>query len=63
MNAVSLVNISIYEGFGLPLLEAMVRDLPVIVSDIPVFYEFICDCGFYCNSYNIMDICLAMKNS
>ena len=28
-----------YEGFGLPLLEAMERKLPVLASDIPVFHE------------------------
>ena len=28
---------SIYEGFGLAVWEAIVRQKPVIVSDIPVF--------------------------
>lgn len=30
---------SLYEGFGLPLLEAMASDTPVFASDIPVFRE------------------------
>ncbi|MEM9717411.1 MAG: glycosyltransferase family 1 protein, partial [Pseudomonadota bacterium] len=30
---------SFAEGFGLPLLEALTHDLPVIASDIPVFRE------------------------
>jgi glycosyltransferase involved in cell wall biosynthesis len=34
-----LVLPSLYEGFGLPVLEAMVRDLPVLCSDIPALRE------------------------
>jgi len=39
MNARSLVFPSYVEGFGLPLVEAMQRGLPVMASDIPVFRE------------------------
>ncbi len=38
-NARSLVFPSYVEGFGLPLVEAMQRNLPVMASDIPVFRE------------------------
>ncbi|MEM1008129.1 MAG: glycosyltransferase, partial [Myxococcota bacterium] len=31
---------SLYEGFGLPILESMACGTPVICSDIPVFREF-----------------------
>lgn len=41
------ISISLYEGFGLPPLEAMVRGVPVIVSDIPVFHETVGSCGLY----------------
>ncbi len=34
-----LVQPSTYEGFGLPILEAQSRSLPVIASDIEVFHE------------------------
>ena len=36
---------SIYEGFGLPLLEASGFGIPVIASDIPVFSEVLGDAG------------------
>lgn len=38
-NAAALVFPSRYEGFGIPPLEAMVHDCPVIASDIPVLHE------------------------
>ena len=41
-NAECFVNTSIYEGFSIPNLEAMMNDCPIICSDIPVFREI---CG------------------
>ena len=35
----ALIAASLGEGFGLPLVEAAFRQLPVIASDIPVFHE------------------------
>ena len=37
--ASAVVCASIYEGFGLPLVEAMAAGTPVVCSDIPVFRE------------------------
>jgi glycosyltransferase involved in cell wall biosynthesis len=38
-SAIALVMPSLEEGFGLPILEAMASQTPVIASDIPVFHE------------------------
>jgi glycosyltransferase involved in cell wall biosynthesis len=39
-SAKALVFPSLYEGFGLPVLEAIINGCPVIASDIPAFREF-----------------------
>lgn len=46
-NASILTMPSIYEGFGMPILEAMTYDLPVICSDIDVFREVAHDAPSY----------------
>jgi glycosyltransferase involved in cell wall biosynthesis len=38
-NAKALIQPSLYEGFGLPPLEALWLKTPVVLSDIPVFKE------------------------
>ncbi len=42
-NAKALIHPSLSEGFGLPLVEALNFDLPIIASDIPVFKELLED--------------------
>jgi glycosyltransferase involved in cell wall biosynthesis len=46
-NAQALLFTSRYEGFGLPILEAMANDCPVICSDIAVFHEVAGDAAIY----------------
>ncbi len=38
-NAKALIYPSLYEGFGIPILESLCMGTPVIASDIPVFRE------------------------
>lgn len=42
---------SLYEGFGIPPLEAMACRTPVLLSDIPVLREVAADCALYCRDY------------
>lgn len=47
-NALMYVFPSVYEGFGIPILEAQASGTPVIASDIPVFREVGADTVLYC---------------
>ena len=44
---------SLYEGFGIPPLEAMMCGCPVVVSDIKVFHEVYGDSVEYCDCYSV----------
>ncbi len=39
------VTATLYEGFGLPVLEALARGVPVVCSDLPVLREVAGDCA------------------
>ena len=44
---------SIYEGFGMPPVEAMACGCPVLASDIPVLREVCGDAAMYFNPYGV----------
>ena len=52
---------SLYEGFGIPPLEAMRNSCPVIVSKIPSIEEVCADAAVYVDPYNNEDISRSMK--
>ena len=47
---------SLYEGFGLPPVEAMSCGCPVLASDIPVLKEICGDAALYFNPHDITDM-------
>ncbi|OCK52653.1 hypothetical protein BA768_11075 [Chryseobacterium sp. CBo1] len=51
-NTIAFIYPSLYEGFGIPPLEAQKCEAPVIVSDIPCFHEVFYDSVLYTNTEN-----------
>jgi glycosyltransferase involved in cell wall biosynthesis len=52
---------SLYEGFGLPVLEAMLLGTPVVTSRVSSLPEIAGDAALYVNPYDIDDIARAIK--
>jgi glycosyltransferase involved in cell wall biosynthesis len=44
---------SLYEGFGLPLLEAAEAGIPIACSNLAVFREVVGDAGVYFDPYDV----------
>src|SRR5258708_9811473 len=55
-NALCYVLPSLYEGFGLPVLEAMKYDCPVIISNVSSLPEAGGDAALYVDPENVTDI-------
>ena len=47
---------SLYEGFGIPIIEALNHKVPICVSDIDVFHEVCGDNVTYFNPHDVNDI-------
>lgn len=54
---------SVYEGFGIPPLNAAYRGIPVLVSDIPVFHEILSDTeAVFVNAKDVDSMKQGMEN-
>lgn len=60
-NSLGFIYPSIYEGFGIPPLEAQACGCPILVSDIPPLKEVFQNSALYCNPYDVEDIANKME--
>ncbi len=60
-NAKIFLYISVFEGFGIPLLEAFHSGVPVIASDIDVFAEVAGDAALFAQKNNVEDTAEKIK--
>lgn len=63
MNAKFFVSTSIYEGFGMPMIEAVKNDLPIVVSDIKVYKEVTGEKAIYFKSNNERSLVCILEKS
>jgi len=60
--AKAFINISLYEGFGITLIEAMSLGTPVITTNTSCLPEIVENAGIITDPYNIDDIAMAIQN-
>src|SRR5205807_5399520 len=58
-----LVLPTLHEGFGLPVLEAMARSVPVICSDIPALREVAGEAALYFNPRDPRQIAMRIADA
>lgn len=61
MGSVAFLYVSLYEGFGMPPLEAMSCGVPVIVSNTASLPEVVGDAGIMVDPYSTEEIAKAMQ--
>src|SRR6202011_1923181 len=60
-SAIALIYPSFFEGFGIPVLEALWSRLPVITSSVSCLPEVGGDAAYYVNPNNAEEIAAGMK--
>lgn len=61
-SAMAMVYVSFFEGFGLPILEAMHCNVPVICSKVSSMPEVAGDAALLVDPYSIVEIATAMQD-
>jgi glycosyltransferase involved in cell wall biosynthesis len=59
--ATAVVSASLYEGFGLPVAEALAAGRPVVCSDIPSFREVAGDNATFVDPYDVPALARALR--
>src|SRR6185437_3451736 len=62
VGAAALIFPSIFEGFGLPLLEAMAIGTPVLSSVSSSMPEVVGNCGYYFDPYSVTSLHSAYRD-
>jgi len=52
-----------YEGFGLPLLEAMACGLPIVTTKVASIPEVVGDLAYYCSTDDVEDMACALRDA
>ncbi len=60
-SALAITYVSLFEGFGVPLLEAMNSDTPIITSNVSSMPEVVGDAALLVNPESVEDIANAMQ--
>lgn len=60
-SALALTYVPLFEGFGIPLVEAMNCDVPIIASNVTSVPEIAGDAAIFANPYDISSIADAMQ--
>jgi len=55
-NSLGFIFVSLYEGFGIPVLEAMASGTPIIASNATALPEVVGNCGILVNPYSTKEI-------